>query len=289
MLAAHSHSRSQSDIPASPSKHRGRPSISSSISWLSRASTPNILPRNPAGSALKISDPKLVHDLDAFTQVPPRMTPLGHGAVVVGTPQDALVRSFAAQQSLPEEIEESDIYMQLDPAPPSPREEEPSSAPAQQHRFSPLLSRPVNLRTSHSSGNSSRRHSLSTPPSPASSRDFQPPPVRAIPDEILGPIPPFNAVLLAPMPDGQPDLAQTVIKIETATQTHKTTLATLTSKPSHLSRYLLALLSHQSESTSAPNSPFSPHFSALFRDPATSAALASQQIPHIFLDRPSSP
>jgi hypothetical protein len=175
--------------------------------------------------------------------------------------------------------------MQLDPPP----AKDPSPQPSPLDSASFLLNRPVR-RSGSSAGAHTNKSASSLPPSPPSRYQEFHPPIPSIPDEILPPTPPFNAVILTAFANKPADLSQTIISVETATETHRTTLATLTSRPSHLSRYLLSLVPERSNSDALPESPSSPHFSALFRDSTTLAALASQSTtPHVFLDRPSAP
>ena len=93
-----------------------------------------------------------------------------------------------------------------------------------------------------------------------------------LPSEVL--LPNFNPILLEFHPENVEDPAQTIVILDTATETYRTTWATLTAYPSNLSRYLQNLLvepkkMHQT-SDGQETSISKTHLGA-----------------HVFLDRPS--
>lgn len=296
--------------------------LSKPMSWLSRSATSTSLPhpRHPAPKPVRISEPKFDNSLEIFNIK--RGSPLGSGAIVVRTPQEALCGSQVSQLfgSLEEEEEErrqkaDSVYEDeprtfpppagSPPLPPLPVEEDPalpsSPVPASNSALSlPLqqLPQPCPPRPSPPVPNAAtpRRPSLKH------SRESVDviPPVPSIPENILliPSQPPFEAVLLSSVPDGAVDPAKIVVTLETCTTTYRTTLRTLTSRPSHLSNYIVSLLSHSSETASVYShtseaSVVHPDnaFSAALHDHLTSAGCLSQSSSnlHIFLDRPSAP
>ncbi|KAG9006046.1 hypothetical protein FRB94_001027 [Tulasnella sp. JGI-2019a] len=120
---------------------------------------------------------------------------------------------------------------------------------------------------------------------------------------------PFEPVLVSPwatssIPSNMKP-SQFIISLETATATHRTTLSTLTSRPSFLADYLNDLKDKDPEadveadvdnldaastaSTSALPSPFTRAFSAHLTSQGLHESQASSSRLHIFLDRPSTP
>ena len=104
---------------------------------------------------------------------------------------------------------------------------------------------------------------------------------------------PFSAILVSAPLSGSVDPTKIIVSLETSTATHRTTMSTLTSRPSHLASYLLGLLpsseadtrsvySTTSEVDSSFNSIFHHHL-------ASSGALHASTNLHVFLDRPSAP
>lgn len=89
---------------------------------------------------------------------------------------------------------------------------------------------------------------------------------------------------------------QFIVALETSTATHRTTLSTLTSRPSFLADYLHDLKEKEKDddndtaSTSTSSVPPSP-FTRAFNEHLTSSGLneSQQSRVHLFLDRPSSP
>ncbi|KAI6164912.1 hypothetical protein EDD17DRAFT_1775255 [Pisolithus thermaeus] len=280
--------------------------LSKPMSWLSRSATSTSLPhpRHPAPKPVRISEPKFDNSLEIFNIK--RGTPLGSGAIVVRTPQEALCGSQVSQLfgSLEEEDERRRKVDSVDeneprtlppppsspPLPPLPVEEDP---PLPSSSNPPCPSRPPppvpNVASPRRPSLKHSRESVNVIP-----------PVPSIPENIppFPPQHPFEAILLSPVPDGAVDPAKIIITLETCTTTYRTTLRTLTSRPSHLSNYIVSLLSHTSETASvyshASEASAVHHdnaFSAAFHDHLTSAGCLSQSSSnlHIFLDRPSAP
>jgi len=114
---------------------------------------------------------------------------------------------------------------------------------------------------------------------------------------LTSPPPPFEAILLSPIPEGAINPSKFIVTLETCTTTYRTTLRSLASRPSHLSRYITSLLSPISETTSVysnssdvSSSQNSSDFNTFFRDYLTSSGCLPQSSGiHVFLDRPSAP
>lgn len=163
---------------------------------------------------------------------------------------------------------------------------------------SPLPSRnpPMPLNLVPSSRQPLSRSALK-PPSPtkstSSNGQFLPllPPPRQTSKETppTTPLPPFHPVLLSGVPTHSIPPSQVIITLETSNLTQRTTVATLTSRPSRLASYLQALV------PSASNDSNDTSFSSLFAAHLAQAGLAPQAHTshsgpiHIFLDRPSAP
>ncbi|KAI0318694.1 hypothetical protein OF83DRAFT_1170863 [Amylostereum chailletii] len=129
------------------------------------------------------------------------------------------------------------------------------------------------------------------------------------------PQPPFDVILLSPAPSASIDPAKVIVMLETCSATHRTTLATLVSRPSHMSAHLNDLLqppareqerahdvdaaSIHSQDSAFPNTPDSTFHSIFQQHLASSGLLPSSSSPstsstlgsmmHVFLDRPSTP
>ncbi|KAG6334147.1 hypothetical protein ID866_4935 [Astraeus odoratus] len=316
-------SSSLASPPTTPPRGH-KPSLSKPMSWLSRSATATSLPHPPrqqASKPVRISEPKFDNSLEIFNIK--RGGPLGSGAVVVRTPQEALCGSQVSQLfgSVQEEDEQRDTALPLDdaedddprilpplpdspPLPPLPCKTEDSqsidgSGPASNSSLSlPLrqLPLPCPVRPPPPAPCTAQRPLLK----PRRTSTDSSAPVPAVPDHITRtpPQPPFEAVLLSAVPDGAIDPAKIIVTLETCTTTYRTTLRTLISRPSHLSTYIHSLLSHGSETASvyshasdASEIQQGSPFNAVLRDHLTSARCLSQSSSnlHIFLDRPSAP
>jgi len=105
--------------------------------------------------------------------------------------------------------------------------------------------------------------------------------------------PPFHALLISEPSLMITDPCKIMVTLETCTTTHRTTLATIQSRPSHLSNYLSSLLcsSHASDTRSV---------SSIYSNETDDLAIYTRHLTsqglvphcgniHLFLDRPSSP
>lgn len=277
--------------------HARRPSDLTMPSWLSRSPTP--LSRPPK-SVKPISEPK-------FTA-----TKLGLGATVVHTPDDALrdtgVRvNYRSDPHKPRANSKRVPPLTSPPLPPLPLPEEdelrlleaddvidisplrPPRPPATDIQRVPSLS---------------KRSSLKLPKAISvthSSSSEEPPSVPPLPSHIAASTQPphFAPVLIAEPSKGgrgsvhvNPD--KVIVSLETCSQTFRTTLSTLTSRPSHLAKYLSSLYAPPP----SPN-PISPAFSSsssLYSTQSDDPNVCKHPLPpplistvHIFLDRPSAP
>ncbi|KAF8195830.1 hypothetical protein K438DRAFT_1483943, partial [Mycena galopus ATCC 62051] len=311
--------------PHSPSTSRGRrPSISNPMHWLSRNSTQSSV---SSVKSTRISEPRLIHSTELLTS---RAGVLGAGATVVRTPDEALrdtrvrmtydgvgepqatigesEKRYSGEQQEPDvqEIEysppassrssssedEDELPSPLDspPLPPVPSDEksafhsdipapQPFTFPARPNRVvsqTPILVLRPSLKTK-------RTESVD-----ASSV------VPALPANVSStPIPPaFNPILLSDAPPSTADLSRVIVSLETCTATYKTTLDTLSSRPSHLSNYIASLFGRR-RSDSLASSVYSTESADLstYRQHLVSQGLLPQSSPsvHLFLDRPSEP
>ncbi|KAG5342551.1 hypothetical protein C0989_000679 [Termitomyces sp. Mn162] len=285
--------------PSTPSRTR-RPNT---MHWLSRNSQSSA-PAKPT----RISEPKLIRSNELLTQ--PRSGTLGSGATVVRTPDEAL--------------RETRVRLTYDGKPdtgPPNSEEQRTRNSITSHKIltsASLLPSPAT---------SASELSLASPPLPkldveelealkpprptrvppsvpsASLRSsLKPRPVQQVDDVTTVPSlpahlptaaapPPFQPILVSEVPTDTVDHSKIIVTIETSTASHKTTLETLKSRPSHLSEYLRSLF--PPDRTSVPSSVHS-HASddlLVYRRHLISQGLLSQASfsVHLFLDRPSTP
>ncbi|KAK7695865.1 hypothetical protein QCA50_000503 [Cerrena zonata] len=307
--------RTKSPPPAaatSPPRSRSALGGSMARGWLSRNSSSassNSAPYTPS-KPIRISEPKLSSAFESFNMQ--RGGTLGSGAIVVRTPQEALagtnVSMYETEHTVQTASRSEDRYEppMSPPLPPIPdfgdnEEEEAevreveqaipsrSSTPSRPTRAPPPVPLEDNARTSPPLV--ARRSSLKA--SATNSEYF--PPVPALPANIppSPPQPPFESILLSPMPTGAVDPTKVLVTLETCTTTYRTTLQTLISRPSYLSTYLKSLLVSQDrddddersmrDDDSAFNSIFHHHLTSSGLLPQTSGGV------HIFLDRPSAP
>ncbi|CAL1700726.1 unnamed protein product [Somion occarium] len=291
-----------------PSPPRSRSALAGSMArnWLARASSSS---SGSSGSGAPYAPSK------------PRGVVLGSGAIVVRTPQEALAGSSVSvyddeddtptTQTAPRSTE----HYQLPASPTSPPlppipdfeddEEEEGKEPEQEYRErtqsrsstpsrptrapppipieenAPVTSPPLSLRPSLKSC------------SPPNSEYF--PPVPALPANVPPSPPqmPFEPILLSPAPVGTIDPSKIIVSVETCTNTFRTTLQTLTSRPSFLSTYLKSLLPSKEgdDDEVSVRSAADSAFNSIFHHHLTSSGLLTQTSTniHIFLDRPSAP
>ncbi|KAI1795214.1 hypothetical protein LXA43DRAFT_69941 [Ganoderma leucocontextum] len=314
--------------PNNKAKSR-RPSVSSPMTWLSRASSSaSIQSTTPYAPSrpVRISEPRFANTPEALTL--PRSGVLGAGATIVRTPQEALAgpRASASSPDLlsrvrspspVREYDEEDDTPGSPPLPPIPDNaseyiEEPSedtyledSATVDCHQPSmsvmvhpPPPNRPPPSLPStldmHSDVAAVRSASPLRPhkvPSPLDCFPAVPPlPAAAIQTP---PQPPFSAILVSTAPTSTLDASRIIVSLETSTATHRTMMSTLTSRPSHLASYLLALLPSSecdTQSVYSTTSEVDGSFNSIFHHHlASSGVLQASTNLQIFLDRPSAP
>ncbi|KAJ7228626.1 hypothetical protein GGX14DRAFT_614014, partial [Mycena pura] len=296
--------------PHSPTTSRGhRPSLSRTMGWLSRSSTQSSV---ASAKPTRISEPTLIHtDL-----MSPRAGILGSGATVVRTPDEALrdtrvrltYEQSAGQQQEPEEAQELEY---------SPRTSAETSSEEEDECPSPLDSPPL---PPLPSDEKERAESLSEP---TIAQPFSFPPVRAVPAAPISALrpslktrrtesvddasvvpalpsnisfspvtPSFNPILVS-APPATADHSRIIVSLETCTATYKTTLDTLSSRPSHLSSYIdsqfgrrrssISSSVYSTASASEDMSTYRRHLVSQDLIPPCSTSV------HIFLDRPSEP
>ncbi|KAH9853490.1 hypothetical protein C2E23DRAFT_859066 [Lenzites betulinus] len=313
-----------------------RPSVSSPMTWLSRASssssmsTPPYAPSRP----VRISEP---HFQDPMEALSPRPGVLGAGAIVVRTPQDALAgprasasspdllnhtrRSPSPPRHMSKEYEDRNEYdrpaspplppipdndleyeedangedeaadtvtLDCQPAavahPPPPARPPPSIPSIPDYDSEVALARPV----------SPLRPQPKTMPSSSATDYFTPAPSARGSVLNAPPQSPFDAILVSPVPNSTLEPSKIIVSLETSTATHRTTMATLVSRPSHLASFLLGLFpsaDSDARSVYSTNSDVESSFNSIFHHHLASSGVlthASSNL-HIFLDRPSAP
>jgi len=297
-------------FPISPPPPSRRPSKSTTMPWLS--------PYTPS-KAVKIPEPKRVRTIDILT--PPRSGTLGTGAIVVRTPEEALretgvrlspeygkIRTSATAEKKEERNSSSaprqssviePISPTSPPLPPLPLPEtdedtlfEPES-PASKTPPRPVRAPPPPPISQISQIHSPSRRSSMKSHSRAISTADDAPTVPPLPAHIVASSqpPPFHAILVSELPSMIMDTSKMIVTLETCTATYRTTLSTINSRPSQLSKFLSSVLT-LSDHRSARSSAYSTESDdlAMYRRHLTSQGLLphSSNI-HLFLDRPSAP
>lgn len=286
--------------PKTPPRVR-RPSVqlqlSNPIAWLSRASPEKPSGPQQAAKPVRISEPQFTNSLDLM--MIPRNHALGTGATVVRNANEALISSVhEAGQYLEQDVPVDEtplVYEDYRELPPLPLSPSPKHGPL------PLLS-------SRAFSSPGLKPSRAVPPTPLEN-DTQPtepssyfPSVPPLFHELHAPRmqPPLDPVVISPMVGPVIDMSKTIITVETTSASHRTTLKTLMSRSSHLSRWLertlslgtsrdgdedsLSRLSRSSDSdASAFYSIYHKHLNQTGVIPMSSSPM------HIFLDRPSGP
>jgi hypothetical protein len=272
-------------------------SLSERIAWLGRGSA-QYTPSKP----MRISEPKMINAFDILQS--PRSGTLGSGAIVVRTPQDALSAEFCDEEDeyeINSEAEEDES--RGSPSTPASRDLPPIPVEQKEPDLSALTEPADSTYPDNSSPlcpSPSIRPTLRPSLNNRSSDHSEyPPPVPPLPANITStPMPPpFDPILLGPLPTDAIDSSKVIVALETGTSTHRTTLKTLTSRPSHLSTYLMSLVrrpdsdptsigSHKSEVSTPDGS-----FNSIFQQHLASSGLLPQASlsVHVFLDRPSAP
>lgn len=265
------------------------------MGWLSRTST-----QSSASSAYAPSKPTRIpepHVSRSIQLLSARMGPLGSGATVVRTPDEALKdtgvrleaelrRSYSSASSRP---------LHSPPLPEPPAEESDDEDGSEDDRddqgqevsFPPRPTRacpppPIQspLRPSLKAKARSSNDVSQVPPLPLNFVPSSPPQ------------PPFQPLLMSPVPSAIVDRSNVIVTLETCTATYRTTLDTLTSRPSHLSTYLLSLFPRPRADSAASSiySTASDDMSTYRRHLASQGLLSQAPVNlHMFLDRPSAP
>ncbi|PIL37133.1 hypothetical protein GSI_00825 [Ganoderma sinense ZZ0214-1] len=317
--------------PTSPSnkgKSR-RPSVSSPMTWLSRASSSaSIQSATPYAPSrpVRISEPRFANPVDALTA--PRSGVLGAGATVVRTPQEALAgpRASASSPDLlsrvrsPTPVQEYDEETDTPGSPPLPPIPDNVSEYIDEDASQDTYVEDSETIASHPSPMSVTVHPPppnrpppSLPHTPDMHVDAAPmrstsplrphkahspldcfpavPPLPAVAIQ-TPPQAPFSAILVSIAPSTL-DASKIIVSLETSTATHKAMMSTLTSRPSHFTSYLLGLLpssDSDAQSVYSTTSDVDGSFNSIFHHHlATSGVLQASTNLHIFLDRPSAP
>ena len=327
---------SSPNLPASPGAKRPSLSttmhwLSRSTNDKDKAASGSASPPTSYAPAkpVRISEPKYVRGIDSLAQPKPGV--LGSGAIVVRTPDDALrdlhrtpssktkKRKPSISRSIIPPSSEALIEGSLSspPLPPLPcpesdeemvlsRSSSNSSKPRTPHipaaaHLSVVVEQPSGpAQMSAQAPNPvprspSLRPSLKIRSVPSSDeKDVVPPLPSAVPPS---PPPPFKPILVSEPPTFSTDLERVIVTLETCTATYRTTFDTLTSRPSHLSKYLKSLISPSQPKDSAASSLYSNAGNdshddlAIYRQHLASQGLLPQSSRniHIFLDRASAP
>ncbi|KAK7060589.1 hypothetical protein VNI00_001355 [Paramarasmius palmivorus] len=306
-------SLSSSTLTSRPRKHSL--TLTNPMGWLSRTNT------SQSSSSAKLhrkSDSKSPRSIELVSE---RTGPLGSGATVVRTPEEALQDTRVCLTRYDSRS--------VDEMGQKARPIQPPISPVSDNACLPLTSTPLpSLPGSDGEEEDSDDHfdfdndeslrpiGTSSPPRPT--RDCPPVPNEVSPrsslksttprssSEDVSQIPPlpmnvtascppqpeFRPILVSDVPSGPVDFSKVLITLETCTTTYRTTMETLTSRPSHLSAYVISLFPRQ-RSNSTTSSVYSTNSSdlSLYRNHLASQGLLSQSASnlHIFLDRPSAP
>ena len=302
------------------------------MTWLTRASSSASIQSGPYAPSrpVRISEPRFANPVEAMTL--PRTGVLGAGAIVVRTPQEALAgprasasspdllartRSPSPRYLLSREPDEHGLFDRPDspPLPPIPDND------ADYIEEEELETEEVETVDSHSTFMPATtahpppptRPPPSLPSIPDYDSDLAPvratsplrphkspldffPPVPPLPAGVIASPPqsPFSAILVSPAPNSSADPTKIIVTLETCTATQRTTMSTLTSRPSHLASYLLGLLPSSESDTQSVYSTTSEtesSFNSIFNHHLASSGILAQASTnlHIFLDRPSAP
>ncbi|EDR12873.1 uncharacterized protein LACBIDRAFT_323678 [Laccaria bicolor S238N-H82] len=295
--STHTHTFTTPSSHSSPPSSPPRPTMH----WLSRSSTQ---PSSPS-KATRLSEPKVFRSIEVLSQS--RTGVLGAGATVVRTPDEALKETgvrltyqgkqkrahprpaspvkqpIAVSPSLAD-LSSSPNSPPLPPLPLSVAEGldvfvdpqinhvplDSSHSPPPAHVRSPSLRSSLKVKTSHTPDQ--------VPPLPPSLVATSPPP-------------PFRPILLSETPILPIDPTKVIVTLETCTVTYKTSLETINSRPSNLSKYIFSLLPHPPSSTTSSVYSDDSHDMAAYRHHLKSEGVLIQSSfnLHIFLDRSSAP
>lgn len=304
-----------------------RPSLSKGMAWLSSRGSGSSGNANPTQFAtasskpIRISEPKFANTLEVLRA--PRSGTLGSGATVVKTPQEALSAQYCdeaegydikSESAVIEEFQEGEDDCRRLPRPPKSQELPPipqddfeddgksDLVPFEQFESMalPPPTRPPPALPPVASTSMTFHHTLKKESSSNSLDYMHPMPALPVQIATMAVSPPFDPILVGPAPTSAIDPSKIIVSLETGTSTHRTTLTTLTSRPSHLASYLKSLLvkadsdsdtmsvtSHMSEVPATHDN----SFNSIFHQHLASSGLLSQASSniHVFLDRPSAP
>lgn len=329
-------SSSPPSLPSSPGAKR--PSLTTTMHWLSRSTNSppsSFTVPHAAAKPVRISEPKFVRGMDALTQ---RNGVLGTGATVVRTPDEALREMASRSSLQPKHADSSphrsgslkkkknkpsisrtivplslesvgESYSLSPPLPPLPLPESDEEVVLSRASSDGTGSRPRTPRLPGAAPTSAKTPApVPIPRSPslrpslkirsvASSedRDIVPPLPSSVPPS---PPAPFKPILVSELPAFPVDTSKVIVTVETCTQTYRTTLATINSRPSHLSKYVNSLIARQRALESTRSSVYSTLDEenssddlAIYRKHLASQGLLPQTSYslHLFLDRPSAP
>ncbi|KAF8974508.1 hypothetical protein BDZ97DRAFT_1911683 [Flammula alnicola] len=318
-----SHSQTAIVVPSSPpssSQRPRRPSISNTMHWLSRTNSPpstssSYTPSKP----IRISEPKRVRGIDVLS--PPRSGTLGSGATIVRTPDEALRETGV--RLTPEILDisrRSDSQASVDKKENLRISSNSSSSPSSESNSPPTPTSPPlpplplsdaeeeTLAEPESPGpKSPPRPNRAPPPAPISQMQSRrssmkvraistaedTPTVPPLPPHIIASNqpPPFQAILVSEPPSMVMDASKVIVTIETCTETYKTTLSTIKSRPSHLSKFLSSVFHHadREKFVSSVYSAESDDLSTYRRHLTSQGLLPHSCNIHIFIDRASAP
>ena len=287
-----------------------RPSVSSTMHWLTRTSS------SPATYAapkpVRISEPKLVRSIDILSRTG---TALGSGATVVRTPDEALRETGVRVTYEPPDSKEHSVESVDDKVTSSPIEQAqpPANEPLSPPTSPPLP--PLPLPDIAEEKSLSRESAKTPPPRPTRAPPVAPatqslsrrsslkaklvhvsqdaPAVPEVPPHFIASVqpPPFSAILISDPPSVKVDPSMTIVTLETCTTTYRTTINTINSRPSHLSDFISSLY-EQRESKSNASSMYSMSSEDMtaYHCHLTSQGLFPRSTTiHLFLDRPSAP
>ncbi|KAF9075733.1 hypothetical protein BDP27DRAFT_1212116 [Rhodocollybia butyracea] len=286
--------------------------LSNTMGWLSRHSTQtsvSSLRKGRRNSPTPESEKKPARSIELVSGA--RTGPLGSGATVVRTPEEALhgfrpelSASSSSRPSLQRSATSSSLRKPVDspPLPSLPIDFSNGSEEEEEEEDDNDL---VNASAGLSWPTPPSRPSCPLPPSQSqtsfrsslkvkSQSSIDATRVPSLPAHVASSPPqaPFEPVLVSSIPSGIVDPSTVLVTVETCTATYKTTFKTLTSRPSHLADYLVSLFPRPRRVSDASSiySTASDDMSSYRKHLASEGLLAVAPVTlHIFLDRASAP
>lgn len=273
------------------------------MQWLSRTATQQSSSRYTPSKPTRISEPQLIRSIELLSQ--PRSGALGTGATIVRTPEEALrdarVRlapeGFDARPKKSSQKRDVRSPQQSPPLPPLPLPEEDEAIFLSETEGPPPLSKVAPLPSSaypeEDATETKIAHvSVDEQVVLRNSRVCAPEDLMMLPLAFgvppTMPPPPFEPILLSEPSSERVDPMNTIVTLETSTETYNTSLNTLLSKPSYLADYLRSLLPRRRTRSDA-SSMYSMASDIAARQELSSPAYIPPCRIHIFLDRPSVP